>query len=173
MTRRLRTAGVSRFAIQSKSLMTFETTPDELTHVAPPSRIAAMTSQPRSSPHAKPGTKFNDRVGDAGDGARPQSGLQLVARVLETEREQQQQHTDVRRSGDEVGAHLERDEAPVADGEPSQEVQGDGRDAHPVGDTGQDGQPMATAPSSTNASGVFSVVAARTEITARGRREAA
>ena len=96
MTRRLRTAGVSRFAIQSKSLIIFETTPDELTHVAPPSRMAATTSHPKSSPHAKPGREVQCRVGDADDRAGTKSRLQLVARVLETEREQQQQHTDVR-----------------------------------------------------------------------------
>ena len=44
------------------------------------------------------------------------------------------------RSGDEVGADLERDEATVADRESSQEVQGDGGYAEAIRDTGEDGQ---------------------------------
>ena len=53
------------------------------------------TSHPKSEPAREAGQEVQRRIGDAGDGARPESRLQFVARVFETEREQQQEHTDV------------------------------------------------------------------------------
>ena len=70
-------------------------------------------------------------------------------------------------------AHVERDESAVADRESGQEVQGDGGYAEAIRDTGEDGQADGDRAELTNASGVFSVVAARTEVTVRAVRGAA
>ena len=77
--------------------------------------------------------EVRDRVDHAGNRARAQPVTQLVGAVLEAEREQEEQHADLAGEMDEVGADVERCDPALADGEPGEQVEGDGGDAEPTG----------------------------------------
>ena len=79
-------------------------------------------------------------VGDARDepGAQPGTEFRLV--VLETECEQEEQHSDLGGEGDEILTDVERDNATLADDEAGDEVERDGGDPDAPSKSRQDRQ---------------------------------
>src|SRR5207253_11296191 len=69
-----------------------------------------------------------------------QAMAQLIGGVLQAEGEQQEQHPDLGHEPDELGADVERRDAPFADRQPGQQIEGDGRDPEAAGQSGQGGE---------------------------------
>ena len=138
MTSRLRIEGVSRFPSRSRSESTLATMPDELTQQTPPSRIAGGRLPAEQEPGGEAGDEVRDGVEQPWFEPAAQAAAQLVGRVLEPEREQEQQHPDLGDDGDEVLADVEVDEPALAHREAGEQVEGDRRDAETPGETGQD-----------------------------------
>ncbi len=88
-------------------------------------------------PGDEPRHHVGDEVDDAGQAVGPQPAEELGGRVLQPEHDEQEHHTDVRADSDEV---LRRLHAALADGQPGEQVQRDGRDADPVGQPAEHSQ---------------------------------
>jgi len=93
-------------------------------------------------PGGQPGGEVQAQVDQAGRGAGAQAGGELARRVLQAQQEQQQDHPDVGADLDELVGGDQRQQAALAEGEPGEQVQGDGGQAEPTGQATEDAEPQ-------------------------------
>ena len=105
--------------------MTLEMIPDDDTAVIPAMASAPAGPQSEDQTGHRPGRGSEHEIDPAGARVRPQVGHELVGRVLQPQREQQQQHADLRAGADEFRARRQREHTAVAEGEPAEQVERD------------------------------------------------
>ena len=94
---------------------------------------------PSASATTAPGSAFKKRSRRPPIAPVARRG-ELLGGVLEAEREQEEHHADLGCQPDEVFREVGADDAAFAEHEACDEVGGDGADADPVGDPGEDRQ---------------------------------
>ena len=114
--------------------------PDELTQHDPTEQHRGERRPAEQQAEDDAGHGVEHHVGDARDESGPQPGPEFGLVVLEPEREQEEQHTDLGGEGDELLADVERDHAALADDEAGEEVERDGGDPDAPGESRQDRQ---------------------------------